>query len=503
MLVVLAGTLGVVLRWSTLGAQSFWYDESFTVHLVHHDLGGVLSGVGRTESTPPLYYMLAWAWSEAFGTSEVALRSLSALLGTALVPVGYRVGAAIAGRETGAAIAALVAVNPLLVWMSQEARAYSLLVLLCAGSLLWFVRVLHGGGARALVWWSACSALALTAHYFALFAVGPEVVVLLIKARGRRRAVGAATALVAASGLALVPLALHQRAHSAANAIGHDDLLHRVAAVPKQFLLGATAAQIDALWVQAVAAVVVLLAVVLLLRVPAPERRRLLLPALVVGVTALAVPLALALVGFDYVNARNLLPALLPLLVVAAATWTRPGAGETGRFALAAMCVLGLGIDVAVASTPRLQRDDWRSAARTMGAGPPAPRAIVLEPAGGLAPLSLYLPGVAPMPANGVHVAEVWAMALTRPPGPWPGSASSLPLHADPLRVTSNYVLRRYRISGAARVTPGALAAGLFPGASASVLLLPGREPQASGARPLKHAAPLRDGASPPPLPLR
>ena len=64
--------------------------------------------------------------------TEYGLRSLSALAGVATVPVAYLIGAELRGRRAGLMAAALVAVNPMLLWYSQEARAYALLVLLCA-----------------------------------------------------------------------------------------------------------------------------------------------------------------------------------------------------------------------------------------------------------------------------------------------------------------------------------------------------------------------------------
>jgi uncharacterized membrane protein len=47
----------------------------------------MISGVASGESTPPLYYAIAWVWAKVLSTSESGLRSLSALLGTATIPV--------------------------------------------------------------------------------------------------------------------------------------------------------------------------------------------------------------------------------------------------------------------------------------------------------------------------------------------------------------------------------------------------------------------------------
>ena len=61
----------------------------------------MLRSVRVSESNPPLYYVLAWGWAKAFGTGEAGLRSLSALLGAATVPVGFLIGRqlAAAGRD--------------------------------------------------------------------------------------------------------------------------------------------------------------------------------------------------------------------------------------------------------------------------------------------------------------------------------------------------------------------------------------------------------------------
>ena len=99
------------------------------------------TSVVHTENTPPLWYLLAWADSRVLGTGEVALRLPSALAGIATVPVAWAIGRELAGpRAAAIATAALVAVNPLFVWYSQEARAYGLFVLIAALAMLCFLR---------------------------------------------------------------------------------------------------------------------------------------------------------------------------------------------------------------------------------------------------------------------------------------------------------------------------------------------------------------------------
>ena len=196
--------VAVGVRFSTLGLQSYWSDEAATVHLLKGSFGHMLSALPDSERTPPLYYAAAWVWSRLFGTGEVGLRSLSAIFGVVTVLVAYLIARRVAGQGAGLIAALLCAVSPLLVWYSQEARAYALAVLLCALSLWFFVRALTDPQPRVLRAWGVSSGLAICAHYFALFAVALEASFLLASRRSRRPVVAPAAA-VGCVAMALLP----------------------------------------------------------------------------------------------------------------------------------------------------------------------------------------------------------------------------------------------------------------------------------------------------------
>jgi hypothetical protein len=403
LLVVVALTLvGAALRFPTLDRQSFWLDELVTASLLDHGLGDVLREVPRTESTPFVYYVVAWAWSSLFGVGEVGLRTLSALAGTATIPVAYGAGAVLVSRRTGLVAAALVATNPFLVWYSQEARSYALLALLGAASVLALGLALRRGS-RWLIAWAVLSALALATHYFAVFLVAAEAVWLLVRMRPRRPVV-LASLVPAATLLAHVPLVLAQRDN--AEAVTGSALLPRIAGIPKDLVVGYSFPA-EALG-SALAALLLVLGVALLVRVPAGERRGAILAGSL-AVAAIVTPVVLALVGTDYLIARNTIAAVVPAAVCVGAGYAT---GRLGLAAAAALCVVSAAAALAPSLDTSYGRTDWRGAAAALDAPAAGSRAIVVTPFMSRTLWRPYLPDLREPGPEGATVDEIAALGL-------------------------------------------------------------------------------------------
>jgi hypothetical protein len=371
--------LAAVLRFATLGVQSYHHDEIVTASRILRDgFGHAMDAVGFSESAPPLYYALAWVWTQATGTGEFGLRSLSAAAGVATVPVAYLIGLELRGRRTGLMAAALVAFNPMLLWYSQEGRAYALFALLCAVSLLYCVRALRGGRRRDFSFWGIASALALATHYFAVFPLLAEVV-WLVRRRGRASLAG--LWIVGLAGLLLAPLAIHQMSIGHAEWIANFTLGHRLWETAATFVSGETSdiiARPDRPGLAVLPLALSLAALALLAVRGGREERRAAAIPLSVSLAAIGIPVLLALVspGKDYLLARNVLPALVPLLIAVAVGVTLPAARRLGAVVGAALLVYSLGFCVWASFSPGLQRPDWSVAAARLGE-PEAPRAMV------------------------------------------------------------------------------------------------------------------------------
>jgi 4-amino-4-deoxy-L-arabinose transferase-like glycosyltransferase len=380
---LLALTAGAaVLRFSTLGTQSYWYDEAITVDLVRRPFHSMLGELPHSESTPPLYYIFAWIWSRMFGTGEAELRSLSAVVGTLAVPATYAAALTLISRRSALVAAAFVAVSPLLVWYSQEARAYSLLVLLGALSLVPLRQAVGPGAVRPLTFWAIVASFALVTHYFAAFLIAAEAIWLLRRATERRAAATAVGAVFAVA-IMLTPLAVYQARYSRHTAwiSNSGGVGSRAEYLLHQLVLGVYPASHIRLLIAAVPLVVL----VGLFTWTQREERVGALLALRFGLVAVAVPAVVAVAGDhfsggrgDYFIYRNVIVATVPFTITAAAVIGGQRTGRLGVVAVVVTFVLLSAVCIEIARRSDLQKPDVRGVAKALGP-PGVARAIVVD----------------------------------------------------------------------------------------------------------------------------
>jgi mannosyltransferase len=471
--IVALTSLAALLRLATLSAQSFWLDEGYTERLLHMPFGQMIRTVPKTESTPYLYYVVTWVWTHVFGFGEFGVRSLSALAGIATVPVVYLAARWMGGRRAAAIAGLLVAVSPVMVWFSQEARAYALATLLSALTVLCVVGYQRSCRSRWLAGWAVSASLGLVTHYFVAFVVLGELVWLL-RTAPRDRRLAAAVGLVAVVGCALLPLVITQEQTGHADYISHASLHTTLVQIPKQLLLGY--ASPDQQLTVVLATLLLLVGAVMPLALSAPVRARAAWP-LATGVAAILVPVVLALCGVDFLDARNLVPALPPLVIAAGIGFSgwqelavdsrRPDWRTVGSWAAGALALVSLVVVVLVESDARYQRDDWRGVAHALGSDTRT-RVLFVDPASGAIPLQRYMPGLRPL-TGPVAVRELDVAVV--PPNVRGGGIGRPPQLTGPqpappgftLAQTVNgstYTVLRYTAPSPVAVSPSLVAAG-------------------------------------------
>ncbi|HTP07866.1 MAG TPA: glycosyltransferase family 39 protein, partial [Anaerolineae bacterium] len=135
-LLVLALTLlAFGLRVYHVDAMSVWTDEGLSIYRARSPLlqnlrGEIdIQGVPTTDTHPPLYFLMLSGWSKLTGETEFALRFLSVIAGTLIVPLAYVTGKRLWAREVGMWFAALIATSPFYWWHARDARMYTWLAL--------------------------------------------------------------------------------------------------------------------------------------------------------------------------------------------------------------------------------------------------------------------------------------------------------------------------------------------------------------------------------------
>ncbi|HEX8745331.1 MAG TPA: glycosyltransferase family 39 protein [Thermoleophilaceae bacterium] len=351
--------LGAALRLPFLGLQSLWYDETFTAAVVEQPtLGALWDQVRLTESTPPLYYVITWAWAKLAGsTGDAALRAPAAVAGVFCVPAAYLALRRLAEERAALAAATMTAVSPVLVAYSLNARAYPLLVLLACLSVWAMAELLERRGTRWLAAWALLAAALLWTHYYAAFLVGAELGVLLWRLAGARARVLAAGAAVAVAAAPLLPLLADQRDERASN-IESLGLGERVEQAVRQLAAGANPPSRPVEWL----AILLCAAGLAAGAWRAARDRSARVMAALAAATALT-PLLLDLTGIDdHFFMRNLLVAWAPLAGLAALGLTRARA-----IPLAAVLLAFAALTIATHADWRHHNADWEGALAELG----------------------------------------------------------------------------------------------------------------------------------------
>lgn len=194
--------LGFLLRLIRLDFQPLWWDEGYSVWFAARPLADMLR-LTAADIHPPLYYALLHGWSGLFGLSPAALRFFSLIAGLLAIPLAYLGGRDLRNPRAGVIAAALVAINPLAIYYSQEIRMYGLAATLSLAAL-WLGWRWAQPGARLRFGIAYTLALVAGLHTLYYFALLPLAQFIWMLASARRRFWPWLAAL-AAAGLLYLP----------------------------------------------------------------------------------------------------------------------------------------------------------------------------------------------------------------------------------------------------------------------------------------------------------
>lgn len=206
LLLIAITVAALMLRLCFLGTTSLWIDEIWSIRISHLPWNLYLWSIRHQDPNMILYYCMLHVWMK-LGDSEAMVRGLSVLWGVATVPVLAMFGAQLFGRRAGLIAGLLLTINVFHIQYSQEARSYSLVILLVSLSSWCFVSCVESPRWYKWACYSFLSTLAIYSHLFAIFVIMSHVLSMLWAPGVRGLWKQVATALLVV-GVCVLPLAV-------------------------------------------------------------------------------------------------------------------------------------------------------------------------------------------------------------------------------------------------------------------------------------------------------
>ncbi|GGD22667.1 glycosyltransferase family 39 protein [Flavobacterium orientale] len=173
--------IATILRLFHLNFQSLWLDEIFTLSISNPELTSqeFFDEMHLREGFPYLYFYILKVFYFIFGYSEWTARLVSALAGVGGVYAIYLMGKELINKNTGLIAALLVAFNEYHIFISQDARPYTLYFFTVILSFYSLVLFLKNQNLKNALLYGLFTALLLNTNFFGLLNVFTQMCIIL------------------------------------------------------------------------------------------------------------------------------------------------------------------------------------------------------------------------------------------------------------------------------------------------------------------------------------
>ncbi len=178
--------VGAVFRFYALDHQSLWNDELFSLNVAKLPLTGIPGELRQSYFHPPLYFALLHFIVKWLGTSEWALRLLSALFGSLTVGAVFLVTRKLFNEQSAMWATLFCLIAPFHIAYSQEARPYALAGFLCVVSTVALYQAWVRKQSRYYILYILVAAAALYTHHWIVFLIAAQMVFVVVDGFLRR-----------------------------------------------------------------------------------------------------------------------------------------------------------------------------------------------------------------------------------------------------------------------------------------------------------------------------
>jgi mannosyltransferase len=168
---VLVIGLAVFLTIALINAPraSIWFDEAFSAYIIQFSYWDIARYTAN-DVHPPFYYWVLKSWALLFGSSDLALRSMSIFFGAGVITSAFFLTRKLFSRSIAWVALLLLVLSPMVIRYSDEARMYTLAALIIFIATYVLIRATQENKRRLWVVYGLLVALGMWTHYFTAFA---------------------------------------------------------------------------------------------------------------------------------------------------------------------------------------------------------------------------------------------------------------------------------------------------------------------------------------------
>lgn len=169
-----------IVRFWYIGKTSIGGDECFSLFISQYDISEIVK-VLSTGDNPPVWEILLHYWCMFFGNTELSIRFLALIFNVLTIIPIFKIGEKFFGSKAAFFASLLFILSSFSIFLSHEARVYSLVGFLATCSMWTFLKFMHTKGRIIpLLFLVCCNILLLYSHYLSVWLLVVQSVVFVL-----------------------------------------------------------------------------------------------------------------------------------------------------------------------------------------------------------------------------------------------------------------------------------------------------------------------------------
>ncbi len=158
-------SLLAALTLPVMGNASIWFDEAFSAYLSHFSFWEIAKYTA-SDVHPPFYYWALKIWEMVFGTSDVAIRSMSLFFAAIAAIFAFLLIRRLFGRRAAALGLLFVVLSPMVIRYSMEARMYMMVAAIAFAATYVLTFAINSRRRKPWIVYGILIAFGMWTHYF-------------------------------------------------------------------------------------------------------------------------------------------------------------------------------------------------------------------------------------------------------------------------------------------------------------------------------------------------